>query len=701
MPDYSERPSLQADTAHGTKWLIGGICVLLAALVGLVFGHTVWFEFVYYDDHVNVFENPEVTKGLTLAGVAYAFTHSQVGHWDPLTTISHMLDCQLFGLEAGGHHLGNVLLHGAAAILLFLVLWQMTSALWRSAFVAAVFAIHPLRVESVAWVTERKDVLSGVFCMLTLAAYVRYVRQPHTTARYLAVVVLFALGLMSKSMLVTLPFVLLLLDYWPLGRFAPTGSQQSFRPTLMALVREKIPLLALSALAAVIQLWADHEAIIGSERMTLLTRIGNAFVSYTDYIGQMFYPSGLSVFYPHPGNALPLGKATLALALLLAISATAYALRKARPWLLVGWLWYLGMLVPVIGLVQSGELARADRYTYLPQIGLYLLLTWTAADLCARLPHRWLLLGSLSAGIITALALTARRQTFHWHDTRALWINAIACNPRNVLAHEQYATALSRKGSADEAMAQHEKALEIDPNYEPAHNNLGLALFEKGRVSEAITHYKRALEINPRYEIAHNNLGTALLQTGQVEEAAEHFKKAIEIKPDFAGAEANLANTCVRTGRLANAVFHYQKAIEIDPKYAKAHGNLGSTLLQTGRPWEAVAEFEKALELQPDYHLIQNNLARVLATHPDASLRDGPRAVVLAEGASKAAGGKNALFLRTLAAAYAEAGRFTDAVQTAQHALELPEAQADAGQSAALRAELELYQAGSPFHESH
>ena len=644
-----------------------------------------------------------------------------------------MLVSQVGGPAPGGHHLGNVLLHGAAAILLFLVLWRMTSALGRSAFVAAVFAIHPLRVESVAWVTERKDVLSGVFFMLTLAAYARYVRQPQSTARYVAVVFLFALGLMSKSMLVTLPFVLLLLDYWPLGRFAQASSLQSFRSILVALVREKIPLLALSALGAAIQIFANHENIVSSEKMPLLTRAGNAVVSYADYIGQMFYPANLAVFYPHPGNALPVWKITLALSLLIAVSAAALALRKKRPWLLVGWLWYLGMLVPVIGLVQSGELARADRYTYLPQIGLYLLLIWAVADLCAGLRYRSVLLGSLSGIVIAALAHTAYRQAAYWRDDKALWNHALACNPDNALVHEKLAIMLDLKDWRTEAMAEHRRALEIKPDDEIAHSNFGFDLFLTGQVREAIPHFHKALEIRPDYAQAHNNLAIALVQTRQLEEAIDHYRQAIASAPNFAVAEANLGNALVQTGRVANAIVHYEKALEIEPDYAKAHAHLGRALLQTGRTHEAIAHFEraialqpgyaiahanlgtallrtgdarnailhfqKALDLQPEFSTAQNNLAWVLATHPDATLRDGPRALFLALQASETAGGQNASILRSLAAAYAETGRFPEAVQAAQRALQLPEAQADKALREALRAQLELYQSGAPYHE--
>ena len=724
----------QTSAEPGSPWIAGAVCLFLAAIVCAVFGQTHGFEFVNYDDGTTVYENADVAKGLSLAGVVWALTHSQVGHWDPLTTVFHMLDCQLFGLSPGPHHLGNVLLHAAAAILLFLVLRRMTSALWRSAFVAAVFAVHPLRVESVAWVTERKDVLSGVLFMLTLAAYARYVRQPQSPARYLAVILLFALGLMSKSMLVTLPFVLLLLDCWPLGRFPPMSPERSRLPIAWPLIREKIPLFALAVLGSLIQLIADKEGLITTEKLPLAARLANAPVSCAAYLGQMFYPAHLVVFYPHPVNSLPASQIALALLLLLAVSAATWAWRNSHPSLLVGWLWYLGMLLPVIGLIQSGELARADRYTYLPQIGLYLMLTWTVADLCAPLRHRRLLLGSLSGMVITALALAAHRQTAHWRNSEALWLHALACNPDNFVAHENLGSALDLKGQIGEAITRHRRAVELKPDYEIALNNLGLDLYLTGKGSEAIPHFQKALELKPHYAQAHNNLANVLLQTGQFDDAIVHFRQALESKPDFAGAEANLGNALFQTGRVANAIVHYERAVEIQPGYAKAHANLANALLQTGRAREAVAHLQTAVALQPDYAIAhanlgsallvtgaaqdaiphfqraidlqprlsaaQNNLAWILATHPDATLRDGPRAVALARQASETAADKNATILRTLAAAYAEAGRFPEAAQTAQRAVALAEAQTDTVLAEAVRAQLALYQSGFPFHES-
>src|SRR2546421_11526812 len=391
-------------------WLAVGICFSLMVLVWLVFGQTLWHDFVNYDDPRYVYENTKITGGLSISGTAWAFTHIHSMNWHPLTTISHMLDCQLYGVKAGGHHFTNVLLHSIAAMLLFIALLEMTGAFWRSAFVAAVFAIHPLHVESVAWIAERKDVLSGVFFMLTLLAYVCYVRSPRV-GHYLVVIFAFACGLMSKPMLVTLPFVLLLLDYWPLARIKGQFGKR---------VLEKIPLIALSGVSSFITFLVQKGAVGRAEDLPILERINNAVISYVLYIWQMLWPVNLAVFYPHPENRLPLWEIVSCLLLLIRITAAAILLRKQRSYLITGWFWYLGMLVPVIGLVQVGWQGHADRYTYLPQIGLYLALTWAVADMTALYQHRRVALSTAAILIIAALSSGAWIQTSYWRDSETL-----------------------------------------------------------------------------------------------------------------------------------------------------------------------------------------------------------------------------------------------------------------------------------------
>ncbi len=896
------------------RWTVAGVCIFLAAITLVVFGRTAHYGFVNYDDNDYVYENPEVARGLTLQGIVWAFTHVYAANWHPLTWISHMLDCQLYGLNPGGHHLTNILLHAATAILLFLVLRQMTGALWRSAFVAAVFAIHPLRVESVAWVTERKDVLSGVFFMLTIGAYVRYAQRRsgapavpvldpwRSTRDYGLVLFFFALGLMCKPMLVTLPFVLLLLDYWPLNRVTTVTDHRNHFPIPRRLILEKLPLFGLAAASCVATLIAQTEAIQRFENISLPLRVGNALISYVAYMGQMFWPSGLAVLYPFTTRGVGVAGVVLSVVVLAGISTGVFVLRR-RPYLLTGWLWYLIMLVPVIGIVRVGFQARADRYTYLPQIGLYVLLTWAAADLCAGWRHRRVVLGGCSTIILVALIFCARTQASYWRNSESLWTHTLACTsdnfighnnlgnallqmgsvdkaithfqkaleinpndveaninlgsallqkgnvgeaishfqkalqispdfagahnnlgnallkmgrvdeaiahyqralqinpnsveahnnlgsallqmgsvdeaiahyqkaleiePDNADAHYNLGTALFQKGKVDEAIAHYQKALEIEPDNADAHYNLGIALFQKGKVDEAIAHYQKALEINPGSAEAHYNLGNALFQKGRVDEAIAHYQKALEINPDNAETHYNLGNALLQKGRVDEAIAHYQKALEINPDsaeahnnlggallpkgkvdeaivhfqkalqltpdnaeahnnlgkallqkgnvdeaivhfqkalqltpdYAKAHNNLGQALLQKGSVDEAIAHFQKALQITPDYAEAQNNLAWVLATCPQASLRNGKQAVELAQRANQLTGDGNPVVLGTLAAAYAEAGRFPEAVATAQRALQLAGTQSNTALAEALRSQLKLYQASLPFHQ--
>ena len=610
------------------RWDTAGVCMCLAVLTWLVFGQTLWYDFVNYDDPRYVYENTKITSGLSASGLAWAFTHIHSMNWHPLTTISHMLDCQLYGLKAGGHHFTNVLLHSVAVILLFLALQQMTEATWRSAFVAAIFAIHPLRVESVAWIAERKDVLSGVCFMLTLLAYVYYTRVP-SLRRYLGVALVFVLGLMSKPMLVTLPFVLLVLDYWPLrriGRQTSDARRQLFVPVL-----EKIPLVALSAVSSVVTFLAQKSAVGWAQDLPMATRINNAVVSYVAYIWQMLWPVRLAVFYPHPENRLPLWQIISSFLLLICITAAAIALRKQRPYLITGWLWYLGMLVPVIGLVQVGWQGRADRYTYLPQIGLYIAATWGTADLTALYRHQRTILSTAAIFIIGSLSLCAWVQTTYWRNSETLFRHALAVTTNNDVAENNLGIVFLGQGKVDEAISMLQAAVELRPDNSPAHENLAKALLQKGQVSEAIVHYRKLLELQPDNIEVHNIVGTVLTQQGRVREGIEEWQKVLAIQP--------------------------------------ANGNAIS------------------------------NLAWVFATSPDESIRDGAKAVHLAEQALHISARRIPILFRTLAAAYAESGRFSEAIQTAQQGVELATAQGNSGLAAELQGNITLYQQEQPLRD--
>ncbi|MGO8680684.1 MAG: tetratricopeptide repeat protein, partial [Limisphaerales bacterium] len=455
---------------------------------------------------------------------------------------------------------------------------------------------------------------------------------------------------------------------------------------------------------------------------------------YVAYLGQMIYPAGLAVLYPHPGSGLALWKIIAAFVLLLAISAWAIAAWRKRPWFLFGWLWYLGMLVPVIGLIQSGLRAQADRYTYLPQIGLYVLLTWAAADLCAGWRHRRGVLGGGATVILVALLFCARAQTAYWRNSELLWTHTLACTSDNSVAHNDLGNALLQKGSVDEAMAHYQKALQIDPDYVDACYNLGNALLQKGAVDEAIAHYQKALQINPDYAKACNNLGNVLVQKGSVDEAIIHFQKALQIKPDFAEAHDNLGNALLRKGKVDEAIVHFQKALQIEPDFAEPCNNLGIALAQKGQVAEAIAHFQRALQIKPDFaeahnnldtalrkmgnvaeaitHLqkilqiqpdspdVLNNLAWRLATCPDAHIRDGVQAVKYAERACELTHHGVTILVGTLAAAYAEAGRFDDAIAAAQKACALAAAAGEPDLLEKNRKLLALYRAHQPYHEA-
>jgi protein O-mannosyl-transferase len=635
------------------------VCGFLLLAVVLVFGQTLQHEFIGYDDSGYVYKNPQVTGGLTVEGITWAFTTNHASNWHPLTWLSHMVDCQLYGLSPGGHHLTNVLLHAAVAILLFLVLRRMTGDLWPSAWVAAVFAIHPLRAESVAWVAERKDVLSGLFFMLTLGAYVSYVRCPSSLVRYSSVVALFALGLMAKPMLVTLPFVLLLLDYWPLRRWG--------RSTVSRLIVEKLPLLLLAAASCVATPLAQGHAVRRLDAVPILARISNALVSYVAYLGNFFYPAGLAAFYPYLKSSLPIGEVIGACVVLAGISVGALVWRRRLPYFFVGWFWYLGMLVPVIGLVQVGMQSMADRYTYLPQIGLCLALTWGAADAIASWPAARRLCCFGAGLVLLVLMGCAWRQTSSWRDSETLWTRALACTKRNAKAHFNLGTARDGRGQTDAAIACYEEALAIEPAYADAHYNLGNILVLRGQIEQSIAHYQRAVQLKPDDADTHNNLGVALARTGRLDAAIAECRKALELKPQDISARTNL-----------------DRALSLQAQIVK-------TLVQQ----------RELLRASPNNLAMLNDIAWKLATSPDASVRSSAEAVELAERAAKISERQDPTILDTLAAAYAEAGRFSEAVDTAERASALASAGGNTALGNTLLARIKLYQAGSPYRENH
>lgn len=675
------------------RWTIPAICLSLVGLVWLIFGQTLWHGFVNFDDPEYVSDNPWVVRGVTLQGIAWAFTHVHSANWHPLTWISHMLDCQLFGLHAGGHHCTSVVLHAVASVLVFLVMREFTGFLWRSAFIAALFAVHPQHVESVAWISERKDVLSAVFFLLTLWAYARYARSKPSLYRYSLVVVFFALGLMSKPMLVTVPCVLLLLDYWPLRRL--NGQSGPPTATLRSLAVEKIPLFALTVASSIGTALAQRDAMGSFTALPFLSRLENAIMAYGAYIAQALWPSGLAAFYPLVENGVGLLPCFLALLLLGAVTAAAWGFRKRHPWLPVGWFWFLGMLVPVIGLVQVGSQARADRYMYLPSLGLYLIVAFLLHPLARR--GRSLLIGSCIAAV-AALALLAYRQAGFWHDGLSLWTRAMACNDSNFFILGNLGDALIEDGKPAEAVPLLKSSVEQQPT-QTALTDLGSAYCDLGRIPEAIEAQRKTVQLFPKYPKGWNNLGVALTRAHRPQEAIPALSKALELKPWYAIAENNFGNAVCQQSRFSEAIGHYRKAIEFNPAFATAYFNLGNTLLLSGKIHEGVAPIETALRLNPNYVRALDRLARVRATCPDNSLRDGESAVRLAERAVQLSNGSVPFYLATLAAAQAEAGSFFEALQTARDALQRAEAQSDSAFAAAVGGQIKGYEAHKPIRD--
>jgi protein O-mannosyl-transferase len=663
---------------------------LSASLITLLIGIGIWlgvmaiyfqvyhFEFVKFDDDDYVYKNPHVLGGLTVENVRWAFTARHSANWHPLTWLSHMLDVEIYQRPRwpGGPHLTNALLHATTAVLLFLAWRQLSGRLWPSAFAAAVFAVHPLRAESVAWVSERKDVLSGLFFCLMLLAYAGYARRP-AIGRYALVILPFVLGLMAKPILVTAPFVLLLLDYWPLRRAQAEAS-------LKRLLLEKVPMLALAIASSAVTLWAQKTALAPLDDISLGKRIANAALSYVIYLRQWVWPSELAFYYPLPHDGAPEWEVAAALAVLTAITALTLALRRRGPYLLVGWLWYLGMLVPVIGLVQVGLQAHADRYTYLPQMGLAVALSWSAADLGQRWQARPALYAAAAAVVLGALSWLALAQVAYWHDSIVLFTHALDITDNNAMAENNLGAALEELGRPDDARFHYRQALAMDPNLPLAALNYGWSLFHLGRYQDAATYLEHGLHRHPPQVQSIILLGLARYKLDEYDKAEACLREALRIEPRDAQARIGLGLVDVRRRQFERGVAHYREALDIEPASLKARLNLGLAFYQWDKPWQALAELREALRLPVehsdwDYVNCLRWAAWLAATSEDSSVRNANDAVAWAEEAVQCSTKLNsgpepsradANCLKVLAAAYAEAGRCAQALETAQRALD-------------------------------
>jgi tetratricopeptide (TPR) repeat protein len=583
-----------------------GLAVMTFGIYAQVIGH----QFITLDDPTYIRENPNVNRGVTLAGLAWAFSTFDVANWHPLTWISHMIDCQLFGTNAGRHLLVNMLIHAANTLLIFYFLFRTTHARWPSALVAALFALHPLHVESVAWASERKDTLSTFFGLLSLIAYVRYAGAP-SISRYAWVAITLALGLLAKPMLVTWPFVMLLLDYWPLRRLQRLGASDQLS-VLRKFVVEKLPLFALVAVSMIITFLAQSHG--GAVRTFAAApagfRFSNGVVSYAKYLLLTFWPNDLAVYYPLAPTGIPIWQVIGAALLLIGITALCLFQRRNRPYLIVGWLWFLGTLVPVIGFVQIGGQTMADRYFYIPSIGLFIALVFGLADFAKRWRVAPLLSAGAAVAVLLILATLTNAQIYRWRDSFTLFSHTLAVTPPNLHIEHNLGLALGASGRYDEATAHFEKALQIDPNFYDGLVGMGVTRSFQGRGAEAIEYFRTAIRLQPDAPKAHAQLALALWNQNREQAALEEIRRASQLAPKDADIRADFGVALGLSGRIPEAIEQLHEALRLNPNSADAHNNLGLALLASGKPRESIPEFEMALRLNPDLKGAADNLRR-------------------------------------------------------------------------------------------
>ena len=645
-----------------------GLSLGLVVATLAVYSGVVSNGFVSYDDPLYILKNPHVSSGLSTPNIAWAFSAIHSDNWHPLTWLSHMLDCQLFGLDAGRHHAVSAIFHALNAVLLFWFFRRATSDRWASFFVAAFFALHPLRVESVAWASERKDLLSTLFFLVTLLAYARYAGAP-SLARFSLVVLAFGLGLLAKPMLVTLPLILILLDYWPLKRM-------SGRLPSRDLIFEKLPLFVMAAASGAITLYAQSgkHTMQSFETIPLLDRIANAMVSCITYLAQSVWPVNLAFFYPHPsivdaGWPLSLYAAGAVSAVLLAgISAIVLRLAKSHPHLFVGWLWYGIALVPVIGIVQVGGQAHADRYTYLPMMGIAVALCFEAR---ARIGAYGRVAAAVAAAALLSLGLSTRNQVAVWRDSFSLYQHAQKTTVNNYIAAHNLGADLSQEGTYRQAIRHYLHAIAIRPDYAASRSNLGIALERTGQLEAAAASYRTALSLEPDLAQAHVNLGSLLLAQGDPVAALDHYAHAAALRPESVDILSHNAELHHRMGRHDEAVVLYQRALALAPDSQELHTRIADVYLATNLHGHARTHLEAALARDPRLLPAANRLAWILSTSTDAEMRDGSEALRLARICTNATRNMNPRFLQTLAAAHAELGEFEQAAAWQRRAADL------------------------------
>lgn len=585
-------------------------CLFISLLTVAVYWQIQGHDFIILDDPSYIYNNNHVTKGLNIESVEWAFTQSHVANWHPITWISHILDYEFYELEPGGHHRTNLIFHTANAILLFLVLMRMTGGFWQSVVVATLFAIHPLHVESVAWISERKDVLSMFFMMLTIWAYIQYVEK-RELKNYLLVVLFFVLGLMSKSMLVTLPFVLILLDFWPLNRMSGNFRQ---------IIIEKIPLFALAITSSLITFYVQQNdgATKSLAYYSIQSRIFNAITSYIEYLHKMVWPINLSILYPHPGQVLLTWKVTLSAVILIWITLIAVKIIRQAPFVLVGWFWYLGTLVPVIGFVQVGGQAMADRYTYIPLIGIFIIVAWGFPYLLKNIHQKKRILIVSSVVMTSIFAFASWSQAKYWKNSIVLFNHAIEVvddeNRNFALAYSSLGLEYYKNKEYKKALFNLKKCIKLDPDHWRCYHNIGETLVQKKELHKAIRYFKHGIKLNSKNYLGHNNIGVVLQRMGKLEESIKHFKKSIDLEPDQLLSYYNLGKMLSENNRNNEAIIQYKKALKNDPKSFMIHVGLGNALAQKGFYQKSIDHYKMALKIKPDLLPAQENLKIVKST---------------------------------------------------------------------------------------
>jgi tetratricopeptide (TPR) repeat protein len=590
------------------------ICVALIVIILAVYMQVGNHEFVNYDDEVYVTKNPHVASGITGKNIVWAFTSVYGCNWHPVTWLSHMTDVELYGMNPRGHHLTNVIIHTVSTLLLLFLLLRLTGALWPSAFVAALFALHPLHVESVAWVAERKDVLSAFFWFLTLLIYAEFTAKRKPTLYFLALFT-FILGLMSKPMLVTLPVVMLLLDFWPLNRVVHGDQESGLRQLsgrVLALVKEKTPFLACSLLSGIVTIYAQTGAMSDLNFVPVPLRIENALIAYVTYISKTLWPQDLAMLYPY-SQELPLWQAIGSLLVLLLVSGATIRAWRTYPYLVVGWFWFLVTLVPVIGLIQVGSQSMADRYTYIPVIGLFIMAAWGVRDLTYKLPYREVILALLAGAVIVVSAVVTWQQIGYWRDSYTLYRHTLQVTGDNYLIHFNLGLTLERQKDLDGAIREYQEAVRINPGYKLAHGSLGTVLASKGELDAAIGEFQAALLIDPDYQDVHNNLGLALSRKGDLDSAIREYQEALRISPDYIEAHNNLGVAYGKKGNLDAAIREFHEVLRINPDESEGHGNLGLALAGKGDLPAAIREYQEALRINPKNEKARKALELALA----------------------------------------------------------------------------------------